>query len=246
MSTMRRLRLALLVLGIAAIAQSALLAHLYSGPSNIYGAMKNSLSELPMVMTVPGPQGPQQADVSWQFLTLPDEKIERDKLPYVAVDLLYRRVRSPLFNIDANLFVIQTDNGEDRKHHPEICWRDVARIPEDVSARAILKLKNDDSRPVQRYSFVSGPGRVMTVYYWHYTFLPDLQQGQSKLQAMYQAVGRAPPSVTVQLTTSAPRERWPLVEDLLVEPLERTLRNEYLPASVKMQCDRLPIGLIEK
>lgn len=242
MSTLRRYWIALIVLGIAAAGQSALLAHLHSGPGNVYASVKKPFAELPMTLTV---NAPNQPPVAWTFKTLPDEQIERGKLPYEALDLLFRRARASRLNLDADMFLIHTDNGEDRKHHPEICIRDVQQIPEDVSARAILNLGGDPNRPVQRFSFVSG-GRATTIYYWHYTFLPDLQQGQSKLQATYQAVGRAPPSVTVQVTTSAPRASWPLVEALLVEPLERKLRDEHLPATVKMQCDRLPIGLIEK
>lgn len=242
MSTLRRFWVALAVLGTAVALQSALLAHLHSGPGNVYGAMKRPFSELPLTLTA---NVPSQPAITWKFRTLPDEAIERGKLPYQALDLLYRRGRSSQLNLDADVFLIHTDNGEDRKHHPEICMRDVQQIPEDVSARAVLNLGGDENRPVQRFSFVGG-GRTTTFYYWHYTFLPDLQQGQSRLQAMYQAVGRAPPSVTIQLTTSAPRASWPLIESLLVEPFERRLREEHLPASVKMRCDRLPIALVEK
>jgi hypothetical protein len=240
MTTAARIWLATVMLGAALAVQTGLLVHMVFGPDNTYPAMLKSFSELPSSLRE---KVPEETALTWSFVAHPAEKEIRPRLPFVPADLVYRYCKCEQRNVDAVCYIVHSEDGEDRKHHPEICIRDVQGVPEDKSGRENLRLGED--RPVQRFSFKRSPSEAVTVYYWHYTFAPEPREGQSRLQLLYQTFSRNPPSVTVQVSTTAGREHWPMIEKTLLAPLEQQLR-EHLPATIKMGCDRLPIAMAVK
>ncbi len=243
MTTSKRIWLAVGVLGIALAVQTGLQAHMMFGPTNSYPELRKPLVQLPMVFET---ERKDEAPLAWGFVTSASEKDTLKKLPFVPLEMVYRRGRSPALNVDVECYIVHSQNGEDRKHHPEICTRDVQQIPEDPAGREIIFLGGDPKRPVQRFSFLNGPAQSTTVYYFHYTILPEEREGQSWLQRLHQMYGRNPPSMTVQVTTNAGRDRWPLIEQDLIATLDRKLRSDHLPDGVRMGCDRLPIGIAPK
>src|SRR4029079_4138754 len=120
-------------------------------------------------------------------------------------------------------------------------------VPEIEKHRAVVLLGDPKlNRKVQRYCFASGKAHTMTVYYWHYTFVPAVQTQQTWLQRLHQTFSRFPPSVTAQITTTASPEQWPMIEKALLAPLDDHLRSHYLPDGAVMGCDRLPIAIAAK
>ena len=243
MTTATRIWLSAGVLGAALVVQTGLQAHMMFGPTNTYPELKKPLVELPMVFEAERKDG---TPLVWGFVTSAAEGKTLEKLKYKPLGMVFRRGRSPELNVDVEFYIVHSENGEDRKHHPEICTRDVQQIPEDLTAQKIIFLGDDTKRPVQRFSFVNGPAQSTTVYYFHYTILPEEREGQTWLQRLHQMYGRNPPSMTVQVTTNAARDRWPLIEQDLIATLDRKLRSDHLPDGVRMGCDRLPIGIAPK
>lgn len=239
----RRIGSTVAILGIGLLAQLALLGHMMFGPANTYASLREPFAEMPMVLAS---ERVGTRPFVWSLQTIPDEKAIRTKLPFTPLDLSYRRASSNEILANADIYIVHSENGEDRKHHPEICVRDVLQVPEDVGARATLELNNDPNRPVQRFCFQRGPSQTNTFYYWHYTFTPIKQENQTWLQQLHQTFGRSPPSVTVLISTMAPREQWPTIERTLLPQIDAELRAKHLPAEVKMSCERLPIGLAGK
>jgi hypothetical protein len=241
MTTTSRLRLSIGLLGAALAVQTGLLAHMSYGPTNTYEPLRKSFAALPTSLrTESGGAAPSE----WSFVPLPAEKEIRKKLPFVPVDLTFRHCRAADRNVEAACYIVHTENGEDRRHHPEICIRDVQGLPEDASGRHVVPIGDD--RNVQRICFARTRSDITTIYYWHYTVLPEVQDGQSWLQVLYQTFSRTPPSVTVQVSTNVGRDQWPAIEKTLLVSLDRQLRNDHLPPRVKMGHDRLPIAIAGK
>ncbi len=243
MTTAARIWLSAGVLAAALLVQGGLMAHMMMGPVNTYPALRKPLAELTTELIV---ERKGASPFVWQFETVPIEEEVRKSLPYVPLDMIFRFGRCPDPNLAAQCYIVQSEYGEDRKHHPEICMRDVLQIPEDKSAAAIVELGGDKNRPVQRFSFTKGPNQTYTVYYWHYTFQPEVSGEQTWLQALHQTYRRPPPSMTVQVTTTADRERWPMIERDLIATLDEKLRSTHLPRGVRMGCDRLSIAIVPK
>ncbi|MEI7683396.1 MAG: exosortase/archaeosortase family protein [Planctomycetota bacterium] len=231
-----------LLLGVALALQLGLLAHMILGPTNTYAPLRDSFANMPKTLLW---ERVGKRPLTWEMETIVPEKEIRAKLPYQPVDLFYRRFYSPEMNVSANVYVVHSENGEDRKHHPEVCIRDVLQLPEDVASRAAVPLGDDPQRTVQRFGFNVGPSQNMAVYYWHYTFRPLQHEQQSWLQQLYATFDRSPPSVTVLVTSNASREQWPLLEQRLLAPLDFELRGKHLPPDVRMSSERLPI-LVER
>jgi hypothetical protein len=240
MNVSARFRLAIGILGIAALVQTGILVHMMTGPVATFDQIRKSFCELPLQYFDTRNGTPALA---WQFESGALEDKVKEKLPFPVSDLSFRRGVGPDPSMYAEMYIVHTEDGKDREHHPDICVRDVQQFPEDVSVRQIVKISGDETKPVQRLCYKRGPGQEMTIYYWHYTFQPHPNAEQTWLQAVHQAFTRKPPSVTVQVTTTAGRDRWSEIEDVLLPALDRTLRTEHLPASVRMGCDQLPIAL---
>lgn len=236
MTISARVRLTLAILGVAGLVEAGLVLHMMSGPDNVYPTLRKPLVDMSS-LTVG------DARTVWPFVILPGEKDVRGKMN---LDLIYRHATSPEGGLPINYYIVHGPQGEDRKHHPEVCIRDVMQIPEDKNARAILHVGGDDKRPVQRFSFVRGPSQNVTVYYWHYTFLPETQVDQTWLQMLYRTFDRSPPSVTVLATTNVEPNRWAEIEAKFLPALDAELRENHLPEKVRMGCERLPIALVDQ
>lgn len=243
MASLKRIWSMTAFLGVALAIQAALLLHMVFGPSNLYPGLSHPLADLPMKLTFERPGLPPFA---WEMQTISAENEIRPRLPFQPLDLIFRQATCNERSLGAECYIVHTENGEDRKHHPEICIRDVQQVPEDETGRATIELGKDPERTVKRYCFKNSPSRSMAVYYWHYTVLPVRQEQQSWLQMLHQTFDRSPPSVTVLVTTAAAREQWPFVEQTLLSALDQELRARILPANVKMSCERLPIGVLGK
>jgi hypothetical protein len=178
MTALRRIWWAAGLLGVAFALQAGLLVHMIFGPTHTYPPLRKPFGELPAMMQVDQVGKP---PLVWTFETRAAESSIRSRLPFEPVDLIYRRGRAGELNLEADCYVVHGANGEDRKHHPEICVRDVQQIPELPEGRGIVLLGKDPKRPVQRFCFQNGPGEATTLYYWHYTFAPEKQMQQSWL-----------------------------------------------------------------
>lgn len=235
MSATSRIWLTAGFLGMALAAQTGLLLHMAYGPANSYEPLRKPLADLPVEISN------SRGEVVWQFEKTGMESL-LPRMPFEPLDVYFRRGAGPA-DVQFETYIVHSKNGEDRKHHPEICVRDVQKLPEIESARAVVKLNGDEAKPVQRFCFRRGPDQEVTTYYWHYTFEPLPQGDQTWLQALHQTLSRSPPSVTVQVTTTAGPDRCAEIERTLLPELDRALRSEHLPKSVRMGCDRLPIAL---
>ena len=165
----------------------------------------------------------------------------RAKLAFDVEDLTVRAYQSTRGD-HARLYMIHTRSGEDRKHHPEICVRDVSGAPEDLAFRRQVPLSGDGA--AQRFRFHTGPGRSMVMYYWHYTLAPDPAPGRTGLQRLHQELGVSAPSVTVQVSAAGDDPRAiEAIEGQLLPALDRAARERLLPKDTRTGCDRVPIGL---
>lgn len=167
----------------------------------------------------------------------------RKKLPFDADDLSYRVYQTADGKIVASVYLVHSRVGEDRRHHPEICIRDVSGAPEVPGSRAQVPLASPE-RVAQRFRFQTGGGRSLAVYYWHYS-LPPSERPWSPLQQIHQAVGANNPSVTVQLTTAGDNPRdLATVEQTLLPQLDAALAERVLPPAARPGCDRLPVVFV--
>jgi exosortase len=172
----------------------------------------------------------------------------RKKLPFDADDLSYRGYQTVDGRYQALVYMVHSEIGEDRKHHPEICIREVSGAPEVAGGRKAVSLLGpdgpQDGPKAQRFRFSTGGGRSMAVYYWHYSVRPN--DGQlDPVQRVHQAVGTGKPSVTVQLTTAGDDSRGlELVERTLLPQLHAALTGQVLPPNTAAGCDRLPVVFV--
>lgn len=172
----------------------------------------------------------------------------RKKLPFDADDLSYRGYQTVDGRFQALVYTVHSKIGEDRKHHPEICIREVSGAPEVPGGRKAVSLLGpdgpQDGPKAQRFRFSTGGGRSMAVYYWHYSVRPTDSQ-LDPLQRVHQAVGTGKPSVTVQLTTAGDDPRGlELVERTLLPKLHAALAEQVLPPNTPAGCDRLPVVFV--
>jgi hypothetical protein len=143
--------------------------------------------------------------------------------------------------VGVGLYMVYSRTGEDRKHHPEICIREVAGAPEDVSARGKVPLA-EAGRACQRFRFLGRADQSTVVYYWHYR-LPPAPADRSVVQELHQRLAGSSPSVTVQVTLSGQRpDDLTLVETTLLPALDRAIRAAT-PDGTVVACDRIPIPL---
>lgn len=234
---------AVLAAGIAS--QLALAAHVRPAGELGYPDLTGPFASLPLAYGFTDP------DTRQKLLWKAEDSTEardatRAKLPFKTDDLLVRNYG--LFRADGNLigaahvYMVHSRVGEDRKHHPEICVRDVSGSPEDLTFRGQLPLAEGGS--AERFRFLTGPGRAVVVYYWHYTLPPNPIPGQTRLQRLHQQVGVSAPSITVQVTALAENaETLKAIEQGLLPALDRAARERCLPPGTRSGCDRIPIGL---
>lgn len=235
----RGLRVACVVLAVGVAAQYGLTAHLRAAGDVSYPQLTGRLDSLPLAIANPATGQP-----AWVGQDLTEHReATRAKLPFHADDLLYRGYQSA--GGAALVYMVHSRIGEDRKHHPEICIRDVSGAPEDVGFRKQVPLAGEGT--AQRFRFQTGPGRVSVVYYWHYTVSPTPDAGRTALQNLHLRLGIVAPSVTVQVTVptddAATLES---VEKLLIPTLDRAARERVLPPGSRAASNRAPIALVRQ
>jgi hypothetical protein len=231
-------------LALGVIAQLGLLAHLGRAEAGSYPELRGNLDDFPRVLNVSmGKTGPKTV---WQSIDRSDLSVLRARLPFVADGLVSRNYGSRSAGHPLYVYMVYSRLGEDRKHHPEICIREVTGAPEDLQARRRVLLDSEESRPVQRFRFRTGTSEYTTVYYWHYTLDPELSDQQTFVQSLHLRLSRAAPSVTIQVSSLAGEAALEDVEKGFLPALDAVLREAYLPPTARMGCDRLPIALVRE
>jgi hypothetical protein len=248
MSLSRRLMLVAGCLAVGVLGQLALGWHLSGAAAGTYPDLTRDLNRLPLELAKPLPE--RAADDSWAPATWygadrPDLEALRTKIDF-ADSLCARNYRPASAGPVVSLYMVYSQAGEDRNHHPEICIREAAGAPEVLGDRAIVYLDAAGQRPVQRFRFLVGSTQCMTVYYWHYTLDPMFPEGQTFLQVLHQKMSRTAPSVTVEVSTLAPPGDLPAVEKDFLVAVDAALLRDHLPPTARIGCDRLPIGVIRE
>lgn len=226
-----------LVLGV--VGQWLLLAHLQQAGEWSYPSLQAPLAEVPL--TIADPIGGQ---ILWHGQVNTEQEAHlRQRLPFAVDDLLIRLYRTEQGDW-VRVYMVHSRAGEDRKHHPEICIRDVSGAPEEVAFRKRVPLEATSRAEAQRFRFWTGTNRSLVVYYWHYTLEPVTVEELSRLQRLHQRLGISPPSVTVQVSTSGENPgHLATVEKVLLSALHAAMEHRILPPTSRCGCDRIPIGL---
>ena len=245
MSLFSRFLLVNAILGLALAAQWGLHWHISSGAELVYPHIRKPLSEFPLAFPTNGNKSA-EGSAGWVGKTNPYEELIRKQLPYTPDNMISRTYGLTDSPLALYLYMVHSRQADDRKHHPEICIRDVTGAPEDLDARKILYLDAENKRPIQRFRFRTSSTQHTVVYYWHLTFPRVPVEGETPLQVAHQRGTKSAPSVTVQVSTTAEVEQLdPIEQDFLVK-LDQTLRAEYLPEGTVMGCDRTPIALMRR
>lgn len=212
--------------------------HISAGDQRSYPNMPGKFAQLPLEFPAAGDQP------GWRGRELEKEREGvREKLPFDADDLAYRAYQTTDEKAVAFLYLVYSRAGEDRKHHPEICIREVSGAPEVAGSRKQVPLAGED-RLAQRFRFQTGGGRTTAVYYWHYTFQPT-PGSLSPFQQLHQSIGTEKPSVTAQLTAPGDDPRaLAVIEKTLLPQLDAALMATVLPPNTPAGCDRLPVVFV--
>lgn len=152
---------------------------------------------------------------------------------------------SPQRGLSCALTMVHFRNGEDRRHHPLICYK-VAGCTERPSGRAELPLEGEGA-PARRFSFTrQDDGRYASyVYYWHYTLEPPDELGLSALQRLHEERAVRRPSLTVQVYTAAQApDQLGRVEEF-VRRVDRELQA-HLPPGARRGSDVVPVKEVGK
>ncbi len=198
------------------------------------------------VMTTPLAQLPHEIGGLWTGVDNPTLKELRARLPYTADDLLLRDYQLGKDGPLVQIYAVYSTIGDDRKHHPEICIREVTGAPEELGARAKIALDADRRRLVQRFVFHTGSLGLTTVYYWHYT-MGAPSAGNSFVQTLHQGLGQSPPSLTVQVsTTSADAREIAAIEREFLPAVDAILADRFLPPTATFDATRLPVALLRE
>ncbi|OWK35254.1 exosortase/archaeosortase family protein [Fimbriiglobus ruber] len=235
----RPVAVAAVVLAVAVVTQVALAEHVREARDLSFPSQSGSLDHLPLVVADPDSGRP-----AWSGTDLPSARdAVRSQLPFQADDLLVRGYRH-VSGAEAQLYVVHSRTGQDRKHHPEICVRDVGGVPEDLGFRDQVPLSADRAGRAQRFLFRPASGRPTVVYYWHYTGTPVPDPSRTFLQTLHLRLGTAAPSVTVQLSVGTDEKAvLDSVARVLLPALDLAARRDVLPPGAETGCDRIPIGL---
>jgi hypothetical protein len=214
-----------LVVGIVALAaQTALQAHLDAPGPIPPGMLTKKLDQLPL----------QLGDWIGKDLALDESVVYTHPMEYLQRGYINVQTKQQV-----QLWVVYSEVGEDRGHHPEVCYP-VAGQPEDFRARADIEVPGHKS-PVQQLRYGKGSDMKL-VYYWHYTLpspeTPDLDD----LQRTYQRLRQRSASVTLQVF--AP-EQWPDTAEGAIE-IVRLVDDAFqslLGPNAVRGCQRLPVTL---
>lgn len=143
----------------------------------------------------------------------------------------------------AAVYLVYSSNGRDRLHHPEICLRDAGGAVAIPTGECNIPLQVGDVRVAHRFRYHRAQQQQVTVYYWHYTLLPEVTTSQSLLQRIHQRQQNEWPSITVQVQTNMTHPTsWQSLETTLLPELDRWLMKQ-LPVSTQTGSERLPIRM---
>jgi len=244
MTLQARLLLIVVFLGATLTVQLGLTWHMRGGESLEYTNLRKSLTELPLQFAATDARANPSKYGPWVGKANPDSETRiRAQLPFKPDDMIHRVYAKSDMSIILNLYMVYSRQADDRKHHPEVCIRDVTGATEDLAARKILFVDAEQKRPIQRFRFRTDETQHTTVYYWHYAFPRVPRAGETELQVMYQRMNKPAPSITVQINLTADIAQLEPVEKGFLVSLDRTLREQFLPEGTVMACDRIPIAL---
>jgi exosortase len=235
----RRLLVAAVVLGLGVTSQFALASHLRQVGELSYPPMRGKFESLPLLI-----KDPATGQLVWRGQDMPEVRDQtKAKLGFATEDLLIRGYVTANGDF-ARLYMVSTLAGEDRKHHPEICVRDVSGAPEDIHFRREVPLSADGSAAASRFRFKTGAGQSTVIYYWHYTPRPFSDPRQTAIQALHQRIGVSAPSVTVQVSVAGDNPKTlEAVEKQLLPAIHLAALQQVLPPETDTGCNRIPIGL---
>lgn len=256
----RRLMIAAVCLALVLGGQAGLLAHLHNGQLTPPPELEpNTLSSVPVSLgawteaqhLATLPPSSSEAEAAQRRAVLANAGKLTELPPSTesyfdrADDKLYRLYvrtgedrREPLF---AWLWMIHFKSGEDRNHHPAVCYRVSGKF-EDRGQHAEVEVLGEKAK-LQRFCFTDGNGRSY-VYYWHYTLEPQAGADVSALQKIYLTRVQQLPSITVEVFTNAQSEDdLKQVADFCTQ-VHQKLRG-LLPARSRLGSDILNIRLVE-
>jgi exosortase len=150
----------------------------------------------------------------------------------------------------AAVHLVYSRTGRDRDHHPEICLGAAAGALEIRTNRREIDLEGGtpfQGRAFPRYAvrtcFQTRHLQRTTIYYWHYTLIPENKESQTFLQRLYCRYRGSWPSLTVQVQTNQPEASVrQAIETSLLPELDQWLAT-HLPASAQVGADQRSIRL---
>lgn len=203
------------------------------GPET-YTSMRAPLKELPEVISIGGQP--------WYGRVSPGEAELAAKLDFQVDDLMLREYSGPNGRAFA-MYAVYSRTAGDRYHHPEHCIRDAAGGTEILSARKRVLLA--PGREAQLMRFQVGWGKVTSVYYWHYTFVPPPDPNLTLFQRIHRVNGHVPPSLTIEVFTDQTEPAFfEAMEKELLPRLDAKLYEKHLPESAKCGCQRFPVMML--
>jgi exosortase len=232
------LRIAVVCLLGGVLTEGGLIWYLHAGETPAYPDLHAPFSRLPCELL--------SSSQVWRGRDLPNLEEFRAKLPYHADDLLYRLYEAEPAGPAVYLYIVYSRQGDDRKHHPEICIRDASGATEDRAMRRQITLDTEGRRWVMRFRFRTGVSQFTTVYYWHYTLEAPPGTGQTLLRRLYQQQNYPMPSVTVQVSLFGGEKEAKAVEQGFLAAVDEALCRAHLPTPVHLGCERLPIALVRE
>src|SRR5262245_56418325 len=114
----RRLLLANACLAIGLLGQLLLQWHLASAEETPFPPLTKPLARLSLLLPVAG-----ESKSRWQGAEAPGREQRRGQLKFDVEEMVWRTYQKQGTPLALNLYMVYTRDGEDRKHHPEICIR---------------------------------------------------------------------------------------------------------------------------
>lgn len=139
------------------------------------------------------------------------------------------------------LWMVYSSVGEDRGHHPEVCFA-VAGKPEDQSARKTFDVPGHDA-PVQQFRF-GYPGQYQLVYYWHYTLPSADVNDLDRWQQLYHRSRKRPASITIEVFAPQSSESDEESAQEFVKLVDAALQD-FVGQDAQRGSRRLPVTILE-
>jgi exosortase len=143
----------------------------------------------------------------------------------------------------AALYVVFSRTGRDRDHHPEICLRDAAGAVEIPAQRGEVALSQPMHTAI-RMRYQRDQLRQTTIYYWHYTVMPEFSEQQNAFQRLHLLQQCSLPSVTVQVQTNQSHPQALEAMERTFLPLLDDWMKRHLPEGTRVGYERRSIRLV--